>query len=209
MAGRGPLYAFQRDVTDTVSPATPVLFVADPHDNEAAPIDWAILLQYSLDAINFPVGFLGSNYQIQSKIPGIDKIEIDKFGTGAFSVIPFVGCVASAFGSSVNVLLRLQLAGSPPASVQIIGIPKSAIRIDTRVVQLDAPAIEFIPPFSTAVAADPPFQTLEVLDQTAAVVQTIALGSHVDFSPIHPRGVFIRNPAMVDTTLIFQRKGLY
>ena len=169
------------------------------------PCAWTIILQYMIVAEAIPAGFLGALFSIKGSVDGLaDGIVYNRQQSQAR--IPIVGGIYSAFGSKI----LLNFASDDLVNNYTLNITAarfSGPNPDHQTIPVDAGVFGVLPAFTTGIAADPAFQTIEILNGAGAVIQTIALQGHNDFSPIDPLGVFMRNTAAVATWFSCKRKN--
>jgi hypothetical protein len=174
-------------------------------DYDGPPVAWLVLCTYDDSTINNPLAFTGVQVLISGDSYGSPRVRFNNLQSQ--TILAVVGEAFLAFGNKLWLQASLD-SGAGPQTVNVWALPNVAsMPTDQQRVPVDAGVPGIIPPFSCEVAADPPGQTIEVLDLNLAVVQTIALGGQMEFAPLDLRGAFMRNTALVNTLFVFKRKG--
>lgn len=154
----------------------------ESHSEE--PIWWTIIGFYS-DPI--AAGFVGVQLSMQAEITGTPKLFVGN------PEVPAVGGSWTCFGNRIYVIGTQFAAPFTAITLCAWAIPgTNQLGDDNQRQTVTINQIKNIPPFSCAVAADPANSTIEILDASVAVIQTILLQGQNDFAPIDYRGVAYR-----------------
>lgn len=176
---------------------------------DGPPCSWIILAFYNPASI--VTGFEGVNFSIEAELLGTGQRAVFN-NFSSTQILPAVGALFSALGERVYPFVQ---AFEPGLAYEgnFWGIPlidgQAPLLSDVERVPVGTLLFGVIPPFSCAIAADPPGQTIEILDVSLTVVQTIVLSNQNDFAPINAKGVFMQNTAAVNTLFWFKRKNIF
>lgn len=179
-------------------------------ETKGPPCSWIILVFYKTTTL--VVGFEGVILTLSAQLYGTDDRARFNMGSGQ-APVPGVGAMYTCVGKTVYFFLDANsIFFNNVHQGNVWGIPliegQSALFPDTEKVPVDPGIFGVIPQYAVGIAADPPGQTIQILDVAGVLVQTIVLGSQADFSPMDARGFFMQNTLVVATLFWFKRKTI-
>jgi len=207
----GNSYAFNKDflpnavIGQTGDIGTGVKF----NPEQDPPLDWVIYISYrDFRRLSFSI-LMGIQAQLNGLVSGCGPFPF--LSLWSEKIVPLVGGAYMVSGRSVQVDLTPFSGTANAYGMNVQGVPNGNLNPDHEAIPTPfGLPLAAIPEWSVGVSASPPNQTIEVLgvDQ-ATVVQTLVLTDYMNYAPLHPLGVYVRNTALVDTLFSFKKKNFF